>query len=505
MRPSSTFFPSHHGAIEPFNARRMADLSPIARQRYSCADDLYIEVGRAVAPPKPMPTFKAVYHALLDSADDRNLARKTAEELLRRSLERVARQSDDLPDSPDGLAHWMEASAEKATAAYRDYLASRKNGAPRRYFSNRSHALYFLQAVAPTKLVDGSWLYGTLRHCNDPRMSGLAQTYFEELGNGDETKNHVLLYRQLLEANALTDGNHLPDPYFEQGAIQLALGLSTEAMLPEVIGFNLGYEQLPLHLLITAYELNELGLDPYYFTLHVTVDNTDSGHARKAIDAVTLNASRYKDPAEYWRRVRAGYRLNELGLGTTAVIEGFDNDAEILRIFAAKSAAGAGAHSDYCRIDGRTVNEWLGGGEPISGFLRALENKGWIVRNAAPEESRFWHLLQGDRAEMFGVFTDYELQVICDWLRGTGSLDGLKFDVAPEDRTARPRSFRASAGVARRAGAHESRPAQPPSVRRSAAASHEDIGMTTEALSPGRHWTPEGLQATQQLVQRRLQ
>jgi hypothetical protein len=53
-----------------------------------------------------------------------------------------------------------------------------------------------------------------------------------------------------------------------------------------VIGYNLGYEQLPLHLLITSYELNELGIDPYYFTLHVTVDNAGSGHAHKAVQAL---------------------------------------------------------------------------------------------------------------------------------------------------------------------------------------------------------------------------
>lgn len=72
------------------------------------------------------------------------------------------------------------------------------------------------------------------------------------------------------------------------------------------------YEQLPLHLLITSYELNELGIDPYYFTLHVTVDNADSGHTRKAVDAVAQNEARYPDASAYRERVRRGYRLNDL-------------------------------------------------------------------------------------------------------------------------------------------------------------------------------------------------
>ncbi|MBB1600784.1 hypothetical protein A9977_12125 [Variovorax sp. UMC13] len=471
-------------------------------QRYACSDDRYLAAVASTAPAiASQALFRDVYHSLLHPRADKNAARRRAELLLGQAIDRVAQQPDDLPDSPAGLSDWMEASARRATCAYQAYLASRKEGAPRRYFSNRAHALNFLQSVAPTKLVDGSWLYGTLRHRADPRMSGLAQTYLEELGNGDETKNHVLLYKKLLDANGLTCGAHLPDEYFEQGAIQLALGVVTQRMLPEVIGFNLGYEQLPLHLLITAFELDELGIDPYYFTLHVTVDNTDSGHAKKAIDAVALNASRYGDAAGYWRRVRTGYRLNDLGLGTTAAIKAFDVDAEVLRIFTAKSAAGAGAHSDYCRIGGRTVNEWLGGGEPVGAFLGALEAKGWIVKGADPSGSRFWQLLQGERAEMFGVFTDYELQVIFDWLRGDHSADGLRFDASVAERGARARSFRSQARLdlrthtpaSKRKGVHN-----PALGLRTHALPASEAGV--DVLSPGHHWTPEGLHATQSLV-----
>lgn len=56
---------------------------------------------------------------------------------------------------------------------YADYLKARKDGGPRQFFSNKAHALFFLQAVAPTKLVDGAWLYGLLQHWRDPRFEGL--------------------------------------------------------------------------------------------------------------------------------------------------------------------------------------------------------------------------------------------------------------------------------------------------------------------------------------------
>ena len=327
--------------------------------------------------------------------------------------------------------------------------------------------------------------------CFNGFLRQLAQTYLEELGNGDETKNHVLLYRQLLQSHGLNEGAHLADEHFEQGAVQLALGHTTEQMLPEVIGFNLGYEQLPLHLLITAYELNELGLDPYYFTLHVTVDNADSGHARKAVDAVALNAPRFSDAGRYWERVRRGYRLNDLGLGTTSILSGFDLGTELLRIFTAKAVAGAGAHSDYCRIEGRTVNQWLGDPALVGEFQQALVRKGWIVPGSDPGQSRFWRLLVGDRAEMFGVFSDYELQVIFDWIRGPqAAADGHRYDAPwPAQGPARTPTFRA---------------AQRLQEARKARAVDADTGGSDAdghaLLAPGAHWTPQGLEATRSFV-----
>ncbi len=188
-------------------------------------------------------------------------------------------------------------------------------------------------------------------------------------------------------------------------------------------------------------------------------------------------------------------------MGTTSTIKAFDVDAEVLRIFTAKSAAGAGAHSDYCRIGGRTVNEWLGGGEPVGAFLAALEAKGWIVKGTDPHNSRFWQLLQGERAEMFGVFTDYELQVIFDWLRGDHSADGLRFDASASERGVHVRSFRAQARLHGRSNTPASslRAFQSPAVgERRTLLPAADAGL--DVLSPGLHWTPEGLQATQSLV-----
>jgi len=339
-----------------------------------------------------------------------------AQAFLTRELTVTAGMPSDLPDDPRELAAWCAPRHAAIAAQYRDYLAERKAGAPRRYFTTISHALYFIRCVAPTKLVDGSWLYGALQRWNENDFRPLVKTYVEELGDGLPAKNHVVLYQRLLDNHGLGDFDTLSDSHFTQGAIQLALGYAGERFLPEMIGYNLGYEQLPLHLLITSYELNELGIDPYYFTLHVTVDNAATGHARDAIDAVHRIMARAADPAEFYRRVREGYKLNDLGECTTSVIASFDLEAELVRILATKAETGQEMHSDYCRIAGKSINAWLADTSQIPELLRAFERTGWVQRGAAPTESRFWRLIQGERAEMFGVFSSYEQQVLADWI-----------------------------------------------------------------------------------------
>ncbi|MGG7605021.1 iron-containing redox enzyme family protein [Massilia sp. BKSP1R2A-1] len=334
----------------------------------------------------------------------------------------------DLPSTLAALPAWVQECTEAVGAQYRDYLAARKNGAPRRYFSCRAHALYFIKAVAPTKLVDGAWLYGLLRHWDHPAYHELIKTYLEELGEGAPSKNHVTIYRKLLATHGCEGWENLDEHHFVQGAIQLALGHDADHFLPEVIGYNLGYEQLPLHLLITSYELNEFGIDPYYFTLHVTVDNAASGHAQKAVQALAGLMPRVGDREAFYRRVLDGYRLNELGASTTSVIAEFDLQAELVNIFAAKSSVGKNMHSDYCRVAGRSVNDWLTEPARIPDFLAALEKAGWIKRGEEVEHSRFWRLVHGEKAEMFGVFSAYEQQVLRDWI--TSKPDGSQLDGA---------------------------------------------------------------------------
>ena len=447
---------------------------------------------------------RELYECLADGDPD-EAACLRAGAFLKRALLRAQTDACDLPESPYDLDAWMQNAAHLATSKYRAYLEGRKAGVPRCYFQNRAHALYFLRSVAPTKLVDGAWLYGVLAHWRNARFSNLIATYLEELGEGRPDKNHVHLYRQLLGRYGLDVADKLPDSFYTQGALQLALGHSAGDFLPEVIGFNLGYEQLPLHLLITAYELNELGIDPYYFTLHITVDNADTGHARRAVQAVLDCLPRGPGSTAFWQRVRNGCKLSEAGIGTTQVIAGFDIEREVIGIFSRKSVTGHGAHSDYCRVAGRSINDWLARSDSIPAFLAALRQAGWIKRGAPVQQSRFWQLLQGDRAEMFGVFSPYELQLIHDWIRGAASADGQAYDERPLDAGQRRASFRALARqVGQAPGISQSQMPQllDPELEtlRAQVAMTGDMAhkkkLLVRAMSPDSHWTPAGLYAT---------
>jgi len=362
-------------------------------------------------------TLQQLYEQLLSGGDDGH-NRELAGAFLRERLDEASALSHELPEAFSELQSWVEQHSMKVAVQYSEYLRSRKDGGPRQYFSNKAHALFFLQAVAPTKLVDGAWLYGLLRHWRDHRFDGLLSTYLEELGDGNPAQNHVAIYRKLLADHGLQNIETISDEHYLQGAVQLALGYCADAFLPEVIGYNLGYEQLPLHLLISAYELGELGIDPYYFTLHVTIDNASTGHAQKAVRSLMQLLPIEGDRDAFFHRVMAGYRLNDLGQGSRAIIESFDLHAELLNMLERKRPFGQHVHSDYCRFEGKTVNQWLSSPNQVGNFLAALESRGWIKRHQDPQDSRFWQLIAGNGAAMFGVFSPYEKQLLHDWIAG---------------------------------------------------------------------------------------
>jgi len=391
-------------------------------------------------------------------------------------LRRTEAMTDDLPDAPEGLDHWLATHAAKVAADHAAYLKARAEGAPRRYFANRAQALWFLQQVAPTKLVDGAWLHGTLRHWRDPRWHGLIRTFLEELGDGDPRCNHVLIYQRLLSRLGCAQGAPLGASRYLQGALQLALGQHCDDFLPEVIGYNLGYEQPPLHLLITTRELAELGIDAHYFQLHVTIDNAASGHGRRSLDSLRQLLPRH-DAEAFYGRVRQGYRLNDLGTDTPSLIASFDLETELVAALDRKRVWGQCMHSDRCRLQGRTLNQWLAEPAGMAPFLRALQAQGWVRRGDDPARSRFWALIDGPVAAMFGVFDAYEKQLWHDWIADGWS--GVTYRRVPPGQWENELALEAE-----------------PDLSRASA----DVDRLIIRMSASRHAEPDGLRATRDYI-----
>ncbi|KAF2856054.1 hypothetical protein T440DRAFT_463388 [Plenodomus tracheiphilus IPT5] len=357
-----------------------------------------------------------------------------------------------------GLDEFLKAKDIDVTNRWEDYLNRRKAGGAREMFGEKEEAKWWLKQAAPVKYIDGAWL-GHINKTSTPFKyrhitKNAWQVMSEELGDGDLAKNHVHVYRDLMkdiEAGLPdADSKDFIHPRHElnearcwKAAIaQLTISLFPQDFLPEALGFNMAYESLPLHLLKTVKELRELRLNPYYFELHISIDNADSGHAAMAMSAVAdyIDMVREQDGADAahcaWRRVQAGYILAE-GLPTTpespslkvASEEAFPRnnlEASLLEIFTAKSFV---AHKIHCnsrlKIGRRSLVDWL---EPTvfkdsnwqQNFLHDLGNcKPWVIKGDS-ERSRLVKELSWE-GKMFGSFTEKEVQVVKAWIDDLGA------------------------------------------------------------------------------------
>lgn len=343
--------------------------------------------------------------------------------------------------SPSAIHDFFGNAEETTVAKFDAYLSRRSQGGDREIFPDLEYAKWWLRAAAPVKYVDGSWLGGINRAFNalppNRRSQKIAwQILSEELGDGDLTKNHVWVYQQLMASINADIGtgderrfiDDLKNPNEEErvwkaAVAQLCVSLFPDEFLPEILGFNMAYESLPLHLLITIQELRELNLDPYYFILHVSIDNAHSGHAAMGIKAVTEYVESLP-PGEVetaWRRIQAGVVLSE-GLPTTPSTPS-TLDRRVEKLFGEKCVTARPMHA-YCPAkiggkNGKPLSQWLKDEVYHTHsltFLRALTESRWVFRGS-PEKSKLIKEMEwGGR--MFGAFTSDEVGVLRDWIKG---------------------------------------------------------------------------------------
>src|SRR5687768_8549538 len=96
------------------------------------------------------PEAKWIYFSLLADPPD-ELALVRSRFYLARQLEAAKKLDAHVPQHLDALSSWIDANARHVGFQYGQYLKNRKAGAARYYFTNKSHALYFLKSVADRK------------------------------------------------------------------------------------------------------------------------------------------------------------------------------------------------------------------------------------------------------------------------------------------------------------------------------------------------------------------
>ncbi|SLM35864.1 PqqC-like protein [Lasallia pustulata] len=362
--------------------------------------------------------------------------------------------------TPESLASFLQSENEKIMHEWEEYLGRRKTGNPTEMFRDRKEAQWWLKQIAPVKYVDGAWL-GHVNKITTPfalrRASKDAwQVLSEELGDGDLAKNHVHIYHELMEevepglpegdsADFIHPRHQINKPSVWKAAIaQLLISLFPHDFLPEILGFNLHYELITLDTLKAAKELKELKLNAYYFILHISIDNADSGHTAIAMHTVMAYMeqirSNHGDRAaqKVWKRIQAGYILSE-GLPTapgcpslkTPAADLFprnEHEKQVINIFKAKAPV---AHKIHCssrmKIGRQTLVNWLNPNAFMSrqwqmDFLNDLRSmRPWVSEG----DSRNSKLIQAISwpGIMFGSFTQNEVEVIKRWIDSLGNSD----------------------------------------------------------------------------------
>jgi hypothetical protein len=361
------------------------------------------------------------------------------------------------------LSRFLQSQQDYVKSQYHGYITRRRAGGPREIFKDRQAAGDWLRDIAPVKLVDGAWL-GHLNNINMPFslrqiVKQTWQVFTEELGNGNSDQHHVKIFEDLLEAFE----PDLPSPttkailhpryrlgnlkYWRAAVAQLLVSLFPRDFLPEILGFNMHFEALQLDTLQAAKELPEVGLNPSYFLLHISIDNSHSGHAAMAMEVVAdyiehVSKTEGSAAAEVaWKRVQTGYVFSEWqfqkGNQVTNILERFNDDShdrlesKVLAMFGSKVQA---AHRLHCgsrmKIGKRSLADWLdpeafSSEEWQKEFIRCLSAcEPWIYQGDSQKSKLVREIRWGGR--MYGSFTKGELEVLEIWINSLGS-DRISF------------------------------------------------------------------------------
>jgi len=252
-----------------------------------------------------------------------------AKSIVERGLERARKLQMDAQPGKYTFAHYFDFSAEalsqRVEDIYRNLLV--EPYVALKSIPGREDVIFHQMTSMLGNLIDGAWLANIQAH--DAGIGGvrarLHDIYADEMGRGDQAKNHIqLIYGVLnsmditlphVSSRAFIEQCELPDTVYPFAIHQLALSLFPRGRLPEIVGYNLAIEMFGLGecRMHEVQKLRHHGFDASYEEVHLSIDNMATGHARSSLELTIdyLQAIRSHVGEEacksIWRRVWDGY------------------------------------------------------------------------------------------------------------------------------------------------------------------------------------------------------
>ena len=417
-------------------------------ERLNSYKDMYYKVQNLEYFPETLPVARQMLQSLLEQG------------LLMARYKPRARSILGMKEfDPIELQKFLEAEQADVGQEYESYIRRREAGGGPELFKTFEEACQFLKNSAPWNYTDGAWLSRTHQITTPFALRGVTknawQIFSEELGDGDLEKNHVVLYRDLLRSVGvnLPDGDTVDFIHPRHGMTdesvwryaigQLLVSVFPNDFLPEILGFNLHYEAPALSGYKANKELPEFGISPYYYALHISIDNADSGHCAMALGNIVhfmrvVRETGLMDYQNAWKRVQAGYLLGQSSDDKETVDHYEDKLGEFLH--RKGNLAGKIHCASRARIGGRSLSSWFSApphndhnnedpnvDDWKDDFLVGLaDSKPWVYRGDSSKSLLMRELSWKGR--MFGAFTNDETEVLRTWI------DSLKKkDADPKD------------------------------------------------------------------------
>ncbi|ETS76973.1 hypothetical protein PFICI_10847 [Pestalotiopsis fici W106-1] len=422
---------------EKILSRRLQTKMEERMKRYK---DMYYKLQNLEEFPEVLPEARQMLQSLLEQG------------LLMARYKPRARSIRSMKDfDPEALRKFLEAEQADVLHEFESYVQRREAGGDRELCKTFEDARQYLVNSAPWNYTDGAWLSRTHQITTPFALRTVTknawQIFSEELGDGDMEKNHIVLYRELLHSIGvdLPDGDSADflDPRHGMGdesvwryAIgQLLISIFPNDFLPEILGFNLHYEAPALSGYKANREFPELGISPYYYALHISIDNADSGHSAMALGNIinfmeVVRETGLMDYENAWKRVQAGYLFGQ-SLDDNETVDHYEE--KLVEFLHRKGDLARKIHcTSRARIGGRSLSSWFSEPQPDNGrkseqekgdnvedwkdeFIVALaDSKPWVYRGDSKKSLLMRELAWKGR--MFGAFTHNEVEIMSTWI-----------------------------------------------------------------------------------------